>query len=215
MKLVVEQGERAGQEFRLSRPSIFIGRGEDSDIVLAEQGVSRRHARLAQGPQGWTVTDLGTTNGTFVNGRRIPDSEPIPVQPGDRLSIGSSVLALQQVSPAPAAASRSRRNPLISILGAILFLLVLAAAVAALVVALRPGEPTTPTPTQGNPLEQLITVVPIPTQLQEVIPSVVPLIPTEFRLFPVPPTETPSPLAARGHRNPDQLMGIANGEGSP
>ncbi len=215
MKLVIEQGERAGQELRLSGPSFIIGRGQDSGFVLTEHGVSRQHARLERGPQGWTVTDLGTTNGTFVNGRQIPAHRPIPLQPGDRLSIGSTVLALQRVSSPASPTSRARRHPLVSVIGAILFLLVLAALVTALVIVLQPGETATPTPTQGNPLEQLITVVPVPTQLQEVIPSVVPLIPTEFRLFPLPPTETPSPLAVRGQSNPDQVGGTARREGRP
>jgi pSer/pThr/pTyr-binding forkhead associated (FHA) protein len=209
MKLVFEEGERAGQALQLARPAMLIGRGADSDVVLAEQGISRQHARLEQDAQGWTVTDLGTTNGTFVNGRRIPSREPVPLQPGDRLQIGSSVLVLQRASQprqAPAPAALVARNPLLAIGGAVLFLLVLAGVVALLVVVLQPGESTVPTPTQGNPIEQLITAVPVPTEIEGIVTSVVPLIPTEFHLFPPAATETPPPPAAgtqgdgeRGH----------------
>ena len=197
MKLVVEQGKQAGQEFRLSRPTVLLGRDPDSDIALTEQGVSRHHARLEQSPQGWTVIDLGATNGTFVNGRRIPPHKPIPIQPGDRLSISNTVLALQEVSQPVQPALRAQRHPLVSVAAAALFLLVLAAMVTLLVIVLQPEEPTAPTPTQGNPVEQLMTVVPVPTQLEGVLPSVVPLIPTELHIFPSAPTETPSPLVIR------------------
>jgi hypothetical protein len=223
VKLVFEQGEQAGQEIQLSHPAILIGRGADSDVVLAEQGISRQHARLEQDARGWSVTDLGTTNGTFVNGRRIPAREPVALQPGDRLTIGSSVLVLQQApqpQQPPAPAAPAVRNPLLAIGGAILFLLALAAVVTLLVVVLQPGESTVPTPTQGNPIEQLITAVPVPTEIEGVVTSIVPLIPTEFHLFPPAATETPPPPAAstqgdgeRGHGAGGQQGGSGGGNG--
>jgi hypothetical protein len=205
MKLVFEQGEQAGQELHLSNPALLIGRGADSDVVLAEQGISRQHARLERGARGWAVTDLGTTNGTFVNEQRIPPREPVPLGPGDRLRIGSSVLALQrdpqpesqsQPAPGPEPAASAGVRPLLAVGGAILFLLALAGVVALVVMVLQPGESTVPTPTQGNPIEQLITVVPVPTEMEGIVTSVVPLIPTEFHLFPPAATETPPPPAA-------------------
>jgi pSer/pThr/pTyr-binding forkhead associated (FHA) protein len=215
MRLVIEQGEQAGLEFRLARPSILIGRTQEADITLAEQGVSRQHARLEQGPEGWVVTDLGTTNGTCVNGRQIPPNKPIPIQPGDRLSIGSSVLALQASSRPEPSSSQPPRQPLIAVAGAILFVLALAAVITLLVILLQPGETTVPTPTQGNPIEQLITAVPLPTEMQEVVPSVIPLIPTEFRLFPGAPTETPPPLTDRTQGDDLPLRTNAGGEVGP
>ena len=55
--------------------------------MLADSNVSRRHARIAFAQGGWTVEDLGSTNGVHVNGRRVTGAEPLA--PGDRLDIGT------------------------------------------------------------------------------------------------------------------------------
>ncbi|HYM45764.1 MAG TPA: DUF3662 and FHA domain-containing protein [Solirubrobacteraceae bacterium] len=65
-----------------------IGRSRDCDIVLDDAGVSRRHAELRPGEGGWTVIDLGSTNGVRVNGQQIRG--PRPLQAGDRVELGST-----------------------------------------------------------------------------------------------------------------------------
>ena len=65
-----------------------IGRSRDCDIVLEDTGVSRRHAELRHGPGGWTVTDLGSTNGVRVNGQDIRGARPL--RAGDRIELGST-----------------------------------------------------------------------------------------------------------------------------
>ena len=62
-----------------------IGRGLDNDVVVEDPRVSRHHARLQRGARGWDLSDLGSTNGTFVNGKRILHS---PLTPGDVISLG-------------------------------------------------------------------------------------------------------------------------------
>jgi hypothetical protein len=62
-----------------------IGRGLDNDVVVEDPRVSRHHARLQRGARGWDLSDLGSTNGTFVNGKRIRHS---PLSPGDVISLG-------------------------------------------------------------------------------------------------------------------------------
>jgi hypothetical protein len=64
-----------------------IGRSRECDIVLGDSNVSRRHAELRPGANGWLVQDLGSTNGVRVNGR--PIDGPHPVESGDRLDIGT------------------------------------------------------------------------------------------------------------------------------
>ena len=54
--------------------SVVVGRDEACDVVLDEAGVSRRHARLDPGDGGWHVTDLGSANGTWVNGTRLDEA---------------------------------------------------------------------------------------------------------------------------------------------
>jgi len=58
--LLVERGRQAGHRFDLAAPTLSIGRGADNDLVLAEPGASRRHARLERTPQGWQLTDLAS-----------------------------------------------------------------------------------------------------------------------------------------------------------
>ena len=65
-----------------------IGRSRDCDIVLDDTGVSRRHAELRPSADGWTVTDLGSTNGVRVNGRDVRGAHPL--RAGDRIELGST-----------------------------------------------------------------------------------------------------------------------------
>ncbi|MGD8624946.1 MAG: FHA domain-containing protein [Anaerolineae bacterium] len=195
MKLIVEQGPWAGQELGLDRPTLLIGRGKESDLVLPEQGVSRQHARLQHSPNGWTLIDLGATNGTFVNGQQVPAHEPRLLQPGDRVTIGSSVLALKarEAAPSPGRARpASTAHPLVLAAGAALFVIVLAGIVALLVLLLQPEEDLV-TPTPGAGMQDVVTALPVPTQLQDAVGTVAPLIPTGLPLFPSGATATPPP----------------------
>jgi hypothetical protein len=188
MKLVVEQGERAGQVLAMAQPALLIGRGKDNDIVLLEQDVSREHARLQRGPQGWTLVDLGTTNGTFVNGKRLPAQDPHLLRPGDRITIGSSVLAIQEDAAVGQARPRpgGRIHSALLLAGALAFVLLLAGAVLLLVKLLEPQAPVA-TPTAIDQGDQLMTVLPVPTEMQDLIGTVIPALPGLFGVTPTPP----------------------------
>jgi hypothetical protein len=69
-----------------------IGRERDCDLLVEDLTVSRMHARLERAGDGWLLTDLGSTNGTRLNGWRI--REPVPVRPGDRVAFGSAVFVI-------------------------------------------------------------------------------------------------------------------------
>src|ERR1700747_2224916 len=83
-------GKYQGGEFPvLPDKQILIGRSSDLDMVLVEDMVSRKHARIAmQQDQIW-IEDLGSTNGTFVNGEKIKRAR---LKEGDRVLIGTSIL---------------------------------------------------------------------------------------------------------------------------
>ncbi|MBL8740973.1 MAG: DUF4388 domain-containing protein [Myxococcales bacterium] len=85
-------GKYQGGEFPLGEnKEIIIGRSSDLDMVLVEDMVSRRHARIACSEADITIEDLGSTNGTFVNGEKIRRAN---LKEGDRVLIGTSILKL-------------------------------------------------------------------------------------------------------------------------
>ena len=72
---------------------LSVGRSPSSDCVVPEDCVSRRHAELRRDGQRWFLRDLGSSNGTRVNGMRV--IEETEVLPGDRLSLGGAVYRLR------------------------------------------------------------------------------------------------------------------------
>jgi Domain of unknown function (DUF1707)/Inner membrane component of T3SS, cytoplasmic domain len=77
-----------------------IGRTRDCDLYLTDLSVSRRHAELVRGPDGWLVNDLGSHNGTRVNGWLVRETSP--VRAGDRLEFGSAVFVVADDPRGPA-----------------------------------------------------------------------------------------------------------------
>ena len=91
--LVCVSGADLGRSFRVGLDAVVIGRGP-VDIALDESDVSRRHASFGFGDHGFEVADLGSVNGTSVNGRRIEGT--VPVRVGDRIQVGRTVLVFTQ-----------------------------------------------------------------------------------------------------------------------
>jgi pSer/pThr/pTyr-binding forkhead associated (FHA) protein len=85
-------GKYEGGEFPLpSASNVIIGRGGELDIVLVEDMVSRKHAKISIAEGKIVIEDLGSTNGTFVNGEKIKRAR---LKEGDRVLIGTSILKL-------------------------------------------------------------------------------------------------------------------------
>jgi hypothetical protein len=95
-KLVVvtpgDSGLRRGAEFPLAG-SMLIGRDTRAGIVIPDVSVSTRHATIERVTGGWRVTDLGSTNGTLVNGRGVPPEGAI-LRGAERIAVGGVVLQL-------------------------------------------------------------------------------------------------------------------------
>jgi len=85
-------GKYQGGEFPL-RPNreIIIGRSSDLDMVLVEDMVSRKHAKITTDDHAVSIQDLGSTNGTFVNGEKI---RAVRLKEGDRILVGTSIIKL-------------------------------------------------------------------------------------------------------------------------
>ena len=90
-------GKYQGGEFplRMDR-EIVIGRSSDLDMVLVEDMVSRKHAKITFGGH-ITIADIGSTNGTFVNGEKV---KKVRLKEGDRILIGTSIIKLIAVDTA-------------------------------------------------------------------------------------------------------------------
>jgi hypothetical protein len=82
-----------GRRLLVAPRGAVIGRSRECDIVLDDAGVSRRHAELRPSAEGWTIEDLRSTNGVYLNGRRMRG--PQALRPGDRIEVGSTKIVFE------------------------------------------------------------------------------------------------------------------------
>lgn len=107
-RLVVRRGPQPNQVYELNKDIISIGRDITNEITINDPEVSRHHCRLTRGPNDYTLEDLGSTNGTFVNGQRLTGARPL--KQGDLVGMGetvtlayeTSIAASPQAPPSPA-----------------------------------------------------------------------------------------------------------------
>lgn len=89
-------GPTAGKVYDLEKNELFIGRDLNNDIVINDPEVSRRHARLILQGKTYVLEDLGSTNGTVVNGQRL--SGPYILKDGDDITLGETVNLTYEIS---------------------------------------------------------------------------------------------------------------------
>ncbi|HEY4562893.1 MAG TPA: FHA domain-containing protein, partial [Thermoanaerobaculia bacterium] len=91
--LVIHEGPGAGSEHPVDG-ELILGREQGSaDLVIDDPGVSRRHARVLSDAGGVIVEDLGSSNGTYVNGQRI--SGPVELGAGDEVQVGATIMGVE------------------------------------------------------------------------------------------------------------------------
>ena len=88
--LIVYEGQLEGQRWVIDQPLVTIGRGSDCEIVLPERPVSRHHAQIERENGGYLLRDLGSKNGTCVNGQEVRD-RPYCLKDGDEIQIALCV----------------------------------------------------------------------------------------------------------------------------
>ena len=109
LRLRVTAGNATGSEIRVD-DEFLIGRQEEGEGTLGQDAeISRHHARIARSGGGFTVEDLGSTNGTFVNGHRISGAEIL--SPGDRIQVGATTLVVQVSVPSAGEVSAPPESP--------------------------------------------------------------------------------------------------------
>lgn len=87
-RLLVRVGALPEEEYILDREVTILGREAINDLVIDDAEVSRRHTRILREAEGYYVEDLGSTNGTFVNGQRV--TSPLLLYHGDTVEMGKS-----------------------------------------------------------------------------------------------------------------------------
>jgi len=78
-----------GRMIKVDRPEIVLGRSQEATFQVEDDGISRKHAKVMQDPAGYSLVDLGSTNGTFLNGSRVSVAE---LKDGDKIQIGSNTV---------------------------------------------------------------------------------------------------------------------------
>jgi len=91
--LIVQSGSVVGERFLLNAPTVMAGRHHQANIFLDDVTVSRKHAEFRRTPEGYTVRDVGSLNGSYVNRQRI-DGEKL-LQSGDEVQVGKFKMSYQ------------------------------------------------------------------------------------------------------------------------
>jgi pSer/pThr/pTyr-binding forkhead associated (FHA) protein len=102
LKLIVLAGAKEGLEIRLKKDKFLIGRAKECALRAASEAISRRHCAIVRAGDGWTVRDLGSRNGTYVNDTKI--TAEVPLNADDELRVGPLkfrvAVATPKVNPA-------------------------------------------------------------------------------------------------------------------
>src|SRR5688572_19414686 len=88
-QLKISKGKGTGKELSFPTDDATLGRTEDNDVVVKDNGVSKNHARIFSKGGRWFVEDLGSSNGTYVNGGKL--DAPRPLKSGDAIGVGDVI----------------------------------------------------------------------------------------------------------------------------
>lgn len=102
-QLIMRSGPTPGAAFMLEGDQLTIGRDATNDIVINDAEISRRHARLTFQGGKYVLEDLGSTNGTFVNGQRL--AGPRVLKAGEVVSFGEQIILVFEVTTIDAGAT--------------------------------------------------------------------------------------------------------------
>ncbi|HET6426928.1 MAG TPA: FHA domain-containing protein [Phycisphaerae bacterium] len=104
VKLVMFKSDGQRKDFRIHKDKTILGRGSDCDLRVPLLNVSRKHCELLLGAGKLKLRDLTSSNGTYVNNRRVNEA---PLRPGDRIAVGPVIFTVQidgvpaEIAPLP------------------------------------------------------------------------------------------------------------------
>jgi pSer/pThr/pTyr-binding forkhead associated (FHA) protein len=110
-RLVVRRGPQPNQAYELNKDIVALGRDITNDIVINDPEVSRHHCRLTRTPSGYTLEDLGSTNGSFVNGQRLTGARQLVN--GDMIGLGETVTLVYEGGAIQPSASPAQQETMI------------------------------------------------------------------------------------------------------
>jgi pSer/pThr/pTyr-binding forkhead associated (FHA) protein len=93
-QFVMRSGPSIGTIYPLDAVEIVIGRDASNSVAINDAEVSRKHAKLTLQDSGYLIQDLGSTNGTFINGQRITNSQLL--KPGDAVTLGENIVLMYE-----------------------------------------------------------------------------------------------------------------------
>jgi hypothetical protein len=82
-----------GKRLVVGPAGAMLGRSRECDVVLSDPNISRQHAEIRPEGSAWVLSDLGSTNGSLLNGRRI--EQPEAIEPGDEIELGTTLLTFE------------------------------------------------------------------------------------------------------------------------
>jgi hypothetical protein len=103
----IAAGPRYGEQIPVPAPVVTIGRAAECEVVIDDDSVSARHARLEFDLGGWRITDLGSINGTAVEGVKLAPDVPTPLPYGATVRFGGVKLLFHDVPDADVASARA------------------------------------------------------------------------------------------------------------
>ncbi len=98
-QFVMRSGPDTGKIYPLETPEIIIGREASNGVAINDAEISRKHAKLSLHGSAYVIQDLGSTNGSFVNGQRLTGTQVL--NPGDTVSFGENIVMVYEATQDP------------------------------------------------------------------------------------------------------------------
>ena len=98
-KIYIMNGPDKGRSFEVDEEVVFVGRAPDNEIPVKDKSVSRKHLKIVKRDEKYYVTDLGSKNGTFVDGKRVTSGKEYQVREGMPIAAGKTFLSVGKAYP--------------------------------------------------------------------------------------------------------------------